>query len=71
MTTAMQVQTLAPLFLHNVMYMYVQTHGCEEDIEQDNSKKGANVEDSTEDKHQDIPQLVVVFLSTPNPMVNK
>jgi hypothetical protein len=51
------------------MYNYTTlTYRGKKDIEENNGHQGANVEDSTKDKHQDIPQLIIVLLSTPNPV---
>ena len=44
------------------------TYGGKEDVEEDNGHKRANVEDTTEHQHQNIPPLVIILLSTPNPV---
>ena len=44
------------------------TNSGEEDIEEDDSHKRANIEDSTEDQHQNIPPLIIILFSTANPV---
>ena len=47
------------------------TYSSKEDVEEDNSHKRADVEDTTEHEHQNIPPLVIILLSTTNPAVVK
>ena len=45
------------------------TNSGEEDIEEDDSHKRTNIEDSTEDQHQNIPPLIFILFSTANPVI--
>ena len=50
------------------MYIINLTYWGKEDIEKDDGHQGANVEDSTEDKHQNIPPFIIILLSMSNPV---
>ena len=57
------------IFLNYTVYVYITLTYCgKKDIEENDSHQRANVEDSTKDKHQNIPQFVIILLSTSNPV---
>ena len=51
----------------HVHLVQIITYSSKEDVEEDNSHKRADVEDTTEHEHQNIPPLVIILLSTSNP----
>ena len=57
-------------FLYYTVYVYIitLTYRGKKDIEENDGHQRANVEDSTKDKHQNIPTFVVILLSTSDPV---